>query len=219
MIKADLHVHTKEDDFDTGLKYGWKEVIDRAAVQEYNALAITWHDNTKDSKEISDYAKQKEIVLIPACEKTIEGKHVLLYNFTKAQLARITNFEELRREKKQNNLIIAPHPYFPFGKALKEKLIKNIDVFDAIEYSQCYTSTLNFNKKAVKTAIKYGKPLVANSDCHTLWYLDSINYTIINAPKNIEKIINAIKKGKTRIETKPLTHKQLAKFLWWVLRM
>ena len=115
-LKSDLHLHVKGDPRDN-VKHTAQQLIDRAAKQGYEVLAITCHDHVFYNKEIINYAKSKNILLIPGAEKTLHGKHILLYNITNADLQKIKSFQDIRRLKKQKPqaLVIAPHPYFFTG--------------------------------------------------------------------------------------------------------
>src|SRR5947208_8232720 len=113
MLKADLHVHTADDPSDH-ISYSTLDVINRAAELGYNALAITLHDAQLDPALLQAYAAARGIVLIPGIERTIEGRHVLLLNFSRATEA-VHTFADLARLKRAEpaGLVIAPHPYFP----------------------------------------------------------------------------------------------------------
>ena len=130
-------------------------------------------------EEIADYARKKGILLISGIEYNIDGKHVVVIN-TKEQ--GLKTFDELRELKKKENIfVIAPHPYYPKRTSLMWKLKKNIDVFDAIEYSHLYIKGFNrFNNIAKKVAKEHNLPLIGNSDCHRLSQLDH-TYTLIDS--------------------------------------
>ena len=89
---------------------------------------------------------------------------------------------------------------------------KNIDLFDGIENSFCYTSTINFNKKAIQIAKKYKKPLIATADCHILSYLN-IGYVKVDAKKDIKSIFKALKKGNFKNYTKTTSYFKIARML------
>ena len=200
-----MHLHSSEDDFERPVVHTWRDLIDRAAAQNYGVLAFTWHNHVKDSKEMFSYAKKRGILLVPACELTIEGCHTLLYGFSRKQIAKIRSFADLRREKKQDNLVVAPHPFFPISNALRGKLAENVDLFDAVEFTQTYSRLFNFNRAAVRFAKRFSKPLVGNSDCHNLRYLQSRTYTLVDSPKTVAGVIRAVKAGKVRLVTRPLS--------------
>ena len=204
MLKAQLHIHSKEDKKDH-LDYTAKDVIDKASKLGFNVISFTFHDALFYPKEIVKYAEEKGILLIPGIEKTIEGSHVLIIGLEK--LPNINKLSDLKKIK-DSALIIAPHPFYPRGYSLKEDCIKNIDLFDGIEHSFFYNDFLNFNKKAIKVAKKHNKSLLGTSDVHNLAYLDS-TYSLIDSKKNMEDVIKAIKENKLKIITKPISLKSM----------
>lgn len=204
MLKADLHIHTKEDPLHKGeISYSAKELIDHAAKLGYEILSITNHDKVTFSKKLASHAKKKGILLMPGIERTIKGKHVLIYNITQKQADKIKEFSDLKRLK--NKLVIAAHPYFVLPCSLGKRLKENIELFDAIEYSSFCTAIINFNKKAMKVAKKHGKPIIGNSDAHYLTQFGN-TYSLINAKKDKRSVIEAIKKGKIKLQTSPVSH-------------
>ena len=82
MLKIDLHTHCNEDPVDRWIKHSAKELIDHAASLNFNVISITCHNKVVYSKGLNEYAKEKDILLIPGAERDIEGRHVLLYNFS-----------------------------------------------------------------------------------------------------------------------------------------
>ena len=214
MLKADLHLHTKEDPEDFSIiKHSAKELIDLASEKDFDILAITLHNKVLYNKELLDYAKQRNILLIPGCEKTIENRHVLLYNFSQEEIERINSFEDLRKMKREHKLVIAPHPFYPHPSALQNRLYKNIDLFDAIEYSHFYTKKINFNHRAVQLAKRKNLPLVGNSDTHFLFQFNT-TYSFIDSKKDVDSIIKAIKKGNIQVQTEPLSYLTFARIVF-----
>lgn len=202
-LKCDLHLHTNEDPKDKFITHSPQELIDHASNLGFNVLAITLHEKNGYRKKLIDYAKTKDILLIPGCEANIEGKHVLLYNFSDEEIKKIKKIQDIKKFKKKNNLVIAPHSYYFTKSCLREKLDNNIEVFDAIEYCHFYHKFFSFNKKAVQMAKKYSKPLIGTSDCHRMWQMGH-TYTLINSKKTVKDIIQAIKQNKVQLKTKPL---------------
>jgi len=219
MLKADFHIHTREDRLDDWIKYNAKDLIKRAAKLGFDVLAITNHETFTYNEELVDYAKEKGILLISGIESSIEGGHVIILNSTK-DIEDIKTFEELR-EYKENNpdiFVMAPHLFYPVFKSLKEKFFKYHKLFDGVEYSQHYLSFFNlFNKKAIKAAKKYNKSLVGTSDSHKM-NLFNRTYSLIDAKKNIDSVIDTLKENKIKIKTRPLSIISFLKmsltFLW-----
>ena len=194
-LKVDFHIHTKEDPIDQ-ISYSAYELIDNAFSKGYDALAITNHERLTYSTKLKSYAAERGIVLIPGVEATIGGKHVLLVNMP-FDNGRFNSFDQIFKQKATNNLVIAPHPYFPGSICLNGQLESNPHLFDAIEYCHFYNHKINFNKKAVRFAQKYRLPVVGNSDAHVLNQL-GLAYSLVEAEKEAEAIIQAIKAGRVK---------------------
>lgn len=209
LIKCQLHTHVNGDPVDN-ISHSAAELIDRAALFNYHVLAITCHRKIVFNKDLFDYAKNKNILLIPGIEFEIQQKHILGINVNE-EIYKVDSFEKLREYRKTHPdcLIIAAHPFFP-GPSLGKKLIDNIDCFDAIEYSWAYTKLINFNKKAERIAKKYNKPLIATADCHLLEYLN-IAYFQIHAAQDKNSVIEAIKNGKLKNYSNPTTMLRIAR--------
>lgn len=202
-LKVDLHAHTAEDPYEH-INYTAFQLIDKAGQEGFDALAITNHNTVTYNKELLRHAKKRGIILIPGMEATFSNKHVLIINpyFKKNPPKR--SLKDLGKIKNDNNLIIAPHPFYPTSKSLKSNLFPHLAYFDAIEFSFFYNHFINRNKRAVLVADQYKMPLIGTSDCHNIWQLGT-TYTLVEAEKEPLSIIEAIKKGKTEICTTPLS--------------
>ena len=201
-LKVELHTHTDADPIDT-IPHTTEELIERAALLGYHALAITLHDKQLNVAPFTDYASRRNIVLIPGIERTIAGRHVLLLNFS-ARAESIDTFEQLAVLKtEERGLVIAPHPFFPLGKCVGGFLDAFPDVFDAIEVNAMYANGFNFNKRAIRWAGRRGKPLVGNCDVHLLAQLGS-TYSLVEADADPDSICEAIRAGRVEVYTQPL---------------
>ena len=194
-LKVDLHIHTKEDKEDR-ISYSAYQLIDEAALRDFDALAITNHDTLTYSHELKSYAAARGIVLIPGVEATIRGKHILLVNMP-FKNGSYNSFEDVFRQKAANNLVIAPHPYFPGPDSLDGQLEAAPHLFDAVEYCHLRTDRIDFNRQAVRFAEKYGLPVVGNSDAHVLDQF-GLAYSLVEAEKTPDAIIEAIKAGQVK---------------------
>ena len=202
-LKVELHTHTADDPLDR-VPHTATELIDRAAVLGYGAIAITLHQRQLGLDHLKPYAKHRGIVLIPGVERSIQGRHVLLLNFTGAA-EDVNTFEDLARLKQsERGLVVAPHPYFPATNCLFRYLDRFPDLFDAVEYNAMYTSTLNFNRRAQAWALKHGKPVVGNCDVHRLSQLGT-TYSLVEAEPGAVAICEAITQGCVELRTQPLT--------------
>ncbi len=200
-LKVDLHIHTKEDPEDR-VSYSARELIDQARQRGFDAIAITNHNTITHSPALESYAADRDIVLLPGVEATIRTKHVLLINMD-FESGRFSSFEQLLEQKAEDNLVIAPHPCFPSPTCLNGQVQATPHVFDAIEYSHFYHTWINFNRPAVRLARKYGLPVVGTSDAHLPDQFGRA-YSLVEAEKDRDGIIQAIKADRVRPVTQPL---------------
>jgi len=209
MLKADLHIHTADDPADR-ISYSTFDVIDRAAELGYGVLAITLHDQQLDPSPYYTYAITRGIVLIPGIERTVEGRHVLLLNFSRGTES-VQTFHDLARLKhaQPEGLVIAPHPYFPSRTALNGDLQRHAHLFDAVEYNAMFTPVVNFNVFAEQWATRHRKPLVGNGDVHRLEMLGT-TYSLIDAAPDATSICGAVKAGRVTVIATPHTLPQAA---------
>ena len=203
MLKADLHIHTADDPADP-IPYSTFELIDRAAQLGFDALAITLHDRQLETAPFCDYAASRGIVLIPGIERSIQGRHVLLLNYSRAAelVNSLEDLAELRKAEK--GLVIAPHPFFPAGSALRGWMHTHHELFDAVEWNAMFTPRINFNIAAKRWAQRHGKPIVGNGDVHRLEMLGT-TYSLIDAERTPDAICTAIAEGRVRLVARPLT--------------
>ena len=203
MLKVELHTHTADDPVDD-IPHSTRQLIDRAAALGYQALAVTLHDRQLDIRPLASYAAERGITLIPGIERTIEGKHVLLLNFSRAT-EDVATFDDLARLKtREAGLVVAPHPYYPIGTSLGEMLDRHAHLFDAVEWNAMFTSSLNFNRKAERWARARDKPMVGNGDVHRLRQLGT-TFSLVDAAPNAGAICAAVKAGRVRVEAQPLS--------------
>ena len=211
MLKVELHTHTGDDPIDT-IPHSTLDLIDRAAALGYHALAITLHEKQLDLRRFRAYAAERGIVLIPGVERTIEGSHVLLLNFSHGA-DELRTFEDLARLKaRQRGLVIAPHPFFPHSSCLGRDLGRHADLFDAVERNAMYTRLVDFNRPAVRWAARHGKPVVGNCDVHRLLQLGS-TYSLVDAAPDPDAICEAVAAGRVQVKSRPLTSVDAARII------
>lgn len=203
VLKLELHSHTDEDPQDL-IPHTATDLIDRAADLGYHALAITLHDRQVPLAGVAGYARERGITLVPGIERTIQGKHVLLLNFSRASES-VRSFDDLARLKRREpGLVVAPHPFFPLGSCLRGWMNVRPDLFDAVEYNGMFTRVLNFNVEAERWARAHGKPIVGNGDVHRLDQLGT-TWTWVDAEADADAICEAIRAGRARFEAHPHT--------------
>jgi predicted metal-dependent phosphoesterase TrpH len=206
-LKVDLHTHTA-DDPEERIGHTGRELIDRAHQLGFDAISITNHNAVSTNGYLGDYARERGIVMIPGAELKIGGKHVLAVN-AREEILEARTFDDLRRLRTPECMIIAPHPYFPGSSSLLWKMRRHIDMFDAIEFSWFYHTHVNFNVFAARAAVSHGLPLVSTSDCHRLDRFGQI-YSLVQAEKDTESIVEAVRAGRVEIVASPLKFLELS---------
>ena len=202
-LKVDFHTHTSDDPQDC-INFSNEQLLDRAADEGFDAVAITNHDVVTFSPELQKYAAERGILLIPGVELTLSDKHVLIINPDLETDLGIRSLGDLAGIRSGGNLIIAPHPFYPGFKCLRSRLEEYISSFDAVEFSFFYNHLINRNKRAVRVAEAHGKPIVGTSDCHNIWQV-GYTYSLVEAEKDILSIVAAVKAGKTELATASLS--------------
>ena len=203
MLKVELHAHTADDPVDN-ISHSSRDLIDRAAALGYDALAITLHDRQLDPAALAPYAADRGIVLIPGIERTIDGRHVLLLNFSRAA-EQVESFDDVRRLKaREGGLVVAPHPFFPSRSCLRGLMNRHADLFDAVERNAMFTRGLDFNARGERWALAHGKPIVGNCDVHRLYQLGTC-YSLVDAPPAAGAICDAIRNGRVTVHAEPLS--------------
>ena len=214
-LKTDLHLHTAEDPLDR-VRYTAKELISKAAKEKFDVISITNHHQMTFNQDLSSYAQEKGILLIPGVEMTIQRRHVLVLNPPPHKVC--SDFLSLSKLRRPETLIVAPHPYFPGSYSLNGHLLKHLNLFDALEYCHFYSSMINFNQRALEVCQSHGFPLLGNSDAHFLSQMGT-TYSLIYAEKNLESIFAAIRGNRVEVVTRPLKHLEMGSIANRFLRM
>lgn len=218
-LKVDLHLHTAHDlaEIVAGRQklIPPYDLIDMAVEQGYDAIAITHHGVQYFNDDLVNYAREKGLLLIPGVETFIERKHVLLINFSTRK--HILSYDDLRKYKDDEMLVIAPHPYYLVSECVGNDLVRHKDCFDAVEYCHYYYKFINFNKKALRTAKKLNLPVIGNSDAHRTFQFGKTYSYVYAEEKSIPSIIKAIKAGKVEYVSRSLTLGEFIRETFWIL--
>ncbi|MGI8889477.1 MAG: PHP-associated domain-containing protein [Chthoniobacterales bacterium] len=218
-MKLDLHIHTLDDPKDR-LDYSAHELLERARDLGFSALAITLHDKVFDRPEVFADARAMGILLIPAAEMRLEGADVVLLNVQPNDIAKVrtfTDLRELRASLGETMFSFAPHPFFYLGASIGDRLLEEIDCFDAIEICHFHKGLFDLNRRARRTAATHGKPLVATSDAHSLHAFGG-HYTSIPRPREltVESILRALREGPIRLTSPSSSWRDLFNVFYFV---
>ena len=218
-IKLDLHIHTHDDPLDA-LDYSAMQLLERAKALGFAALAITLHDAVFDRAEVFARAAEMGILLIPAAERRILGGDVILLNVNAEEAAAVRSFEDLRRLRARRGdsiYTIVPHPFYVLGGSIGERMLQEMDCFDAIELCHFHKGIFNPNRRAARVAAQFDKPLIATSDAHRLSAFGS-HYTSIPRPREltVDAIFAALRSGPLRLTSPPASIKDLVSAFYFI---
>jgi predicted metal-dependent phosphoesterase TrpH len=218
-IKLDLHIHTLDDPKDT-IDYSAHQLLERARALGFRVLAITLHNTVFDRVEVFADAAQMGILLVPAAELRLQGADVVMLNVTPDEIARIHDFDDLRKlraERGASLFTFAPHPFYVLGASIGSRLIEEIDCFDGIEWCHFYKGWFNPNRRAAKVAAKYGKRLIATSDAHRL-HAFGAHFTSIPRPAalTVENVFAALRQGPLHLTSPPSSLAEIASAVYFV---
>jgi predicted metal-dependent phosphoesterase TrpH len=213
MLRGDLHHHINTDPHDCSfVSHSAGELIDHAAAIGLNVLAITCHESVPYDQDATRYAADRGILLLRGMEATVDGCHVLLLNFREFPPGVCTT-ADVAACKTPAAMVIAPHPFYPAGVAGGELLSTHQGLFDAIEFSGLYTPlTRQFNRRALEHARAARLPVVGNSDTHFLWQMGR-TYTLIDAAPEPAAVLEAIRRGRVELVTRPLSWVHATRFV------
>ena len=217
-IKIDLHIHTLDDPKDV-LDYSAHQLLERAKRLGFRVLAITLHDAVFDRAEVFADAAAMGILLIPAAEVRLQGADIILLNVDADEIAALKDFDDLRALRAHRGSSIfafAPHPFFVLGGSIGERLLDEIDCFDAIELCHFHKWPFNLNRRAARVAAQFDKPLIATSDAHQL-HAFGRHYTSIPRPRELtpDNIFAALRNGPRQVVSPPASIVDLASMIYF----
>ncbi|MFH1650093.1 MAG: PHP-associated domain-containing protein [Candidatus Woesearchaeota archaeon] len=208
MLHADLHHHSKEDPCHGHhgklAQYSARQLVDRAKQLKLDVISLTLHGKVHFPLDLVQYAKAKGITMIPGVELWPAGPHVLVYGITDEERKKIKTLDDLE-EIKNNAVICAAHPFYPFGTSIGAGINDYEKMFHAVEYNHFRTWFYNIpNEKAKRWALLHKKTLIGNSDTHDLAEM-GYTWTELEAQPTKEGILEALRKPKrAKVVSKPM---------------
>ena len=198
-MRIDLHIHTS---FSRDSDITPEELIEKALDENIQCLGICDHKTIKGALLMQRLAFSKPILIIPGIEIETKVGDVLALGVKKEIPDGLTFEKTVYEIKKQDGFIIIPHP---FGKPLPFRGSLHHPEINAIEGINGAALEI-LNQKVIKISPKLNKPLIANSDAHSIDEFGKIFFEIPNGASNQNDVFKAIKKNKIIIpkEISPL---------------
>ena len=195
--KYDLHTHTS---FSPCGSMKPDELIAQALSVSLHGIAITDHntmDGVMQALEMQeDGTAPQTLEIIPGEEITTDRGEIIGL-FLKEAIEPGAFEDTIAAIKKQNGLVIVPHPFDPIRKAVKP-LDQEAILFDAIEVLNGRAAYAAINKQARTYAQRNNRAMVCGSDAHYPFEVGMVTFTI---PEEIDSKI-AISSGNGVIDAK-----------------
>ncbi|MCW2964916.1 MAG: hypothetical protein JWO17_2168 [Actinomycetia bacterium] len=166
-IIADLHMHTS---WSHDCSIDAAELVDHAEAEGLGAIAVTDHNVFGGALETVDYARSRDLIVIPGEEVKTDNQGEVIGLFLEREIPRGLSFgDTIAAIREQGGLVYVPHPFdrlhaIPDPRTLHRHLA-DIDVLEV------YNARLLFeahNDEALRFARKYNLTMGAGSDAHVL---------------------------------------------------
>ncbi len=223
-MKADLHIHTSYS-FD-GISSP-REAVDSALKKGLDCICITDHGRIEGALEAIEYAKGKNILVIPGIEVLTESGDILGINIKERIPEGLSLKETVREIKRQKGLAVVAHPFdWPVENFLGSR--KDIKRVKAVEVFNSSAISFKANREALEFAEKNNLFITAGSDAHRAEYIGRGYLETFEDFSTAEELIEKIKKRKVKAKGKPLNLFQILKnasrfklkraFHYWTLK-
>ena len=166
-IVADLHMHTSWS-HDCSIDPG--ELVDHAEAEGLGAIAVTDHNVFGGALEAADYARGRELIVIPGEEVKTDTQGEVIGLFLEREIPRGLPFADaVAAIREQGGLVYVPHPFdrlhaIPDPRTLHRHLA-DIDVLEVYNARLLFEA---YNDEALRFARKYNLTMGAGSDAHVL---------------------------------------------------
>lgn len=192
MLSADLHIHTAcSKDGESSVQV----VIQAAERIGMDVIAITDHD-TMEGYRIAQKIKT-DLLIIPGIEISTSEGHLIALGVLTPPASGESVLDTINIVREAGGITILPHPYHRYRHGAALKCPEAFREADAIEVYNSRYIFAHANQHAFRRAHKLGKPTVAGSDAHHARFV-GYGRTLIDAEKDIDSVLQAIKDGKTK---------------------
>jgi predicted metal-dependent phosphoesterase TrpH/glycosyltransferase involved in cell wall biosynthesis len=166
-IVADLHMHTS---WSHDCSIDAAELVDHAEAEGIGVIAVTDHNVFGGALEAADYARGRDLIVIPGEEVKTDDQGEVIGLFLEREIPRGMSFADtVAAIREQGGLVYLPHPFdrlhaIPDPRTLHRNLA-DIDVFEVYNARLLFEA---FNDEALRFARKYNLTMGAGSDAHVL---------------------------------------------------
>jgi predicted metal-dependent phosphoesterase TrpH/glycosyltransferase involved in cell wall biosynthesis len=166
-IIADLHMHTS---WSHDCSIDAAELVDHAEAEGLGAIAVTDHNVFGGALETVDYARGRDLIVIPGEEVKTDNQGEVIGLFLEREIPRGLSFgDTIAAIREQGGLVYLPHPFdrlhaIPDPRTVHRHLA-DIDVLEVYNARLLFEA---YNDEALRFARKYNLTMGAGSDAHVL---------------------------------------------------
>ena len=191
-LRIDLHVHTR---YSRDSVNGFDDINGHCRELKLDGYAVCDHDSIEGLGKV----ESSGLVVIPGLEVSAKGAHILCLDPVEVVPSGLSMVETVERVHVQGAIAVLAHPY-----AIPRSFVRFSEVersgFDAIEVANSAQLPFGFVEARNRgLAEKLGLPQTGGSDSHIPETFGR-SYTVVEADsREPDDIIEAIKKGRTRV--------------------
>ena len=185
MLKMDSHIHSEYSP-DSNSKID--DILKVAKSKNIDVIAISDHNTVDGTSEVLKKTRNTDILAIPSIEISSTQGHIL-------------------------GLAIIPHPFCFYRHGLLHKSDYKDLKIDAIETKNARFILGYCNNKAKNLSKKENLPELGASDAHYYKFVGDC-FSMVDAEKDIDSIMKAIKKSKIKAHGKGTSNILLSKYLF-----
>ena len=209
-LRIDLHVHTR---YSRDSVSGFDDINERCRDLKLDGYAVCDHDSIEGLGRVESGG----LVVIPGLEVSVKGAHVLCFDPVEVVPSGLSIVETVERVHAQGATAVLAHPY-----AIPRSFVRYREVegsgLDAIEVANSAQSPFGFVTACNRgLAEKLRLPQTGGSDSHIPETFGR-SYTVVEADsREPDDIIEAIKKGRTRVVGAGISFGERLLTIWRVL--
>ena len=203
MLSCDLHIHsTYSQDGESDIS----SILKAAVACNLDVIAITDHNEISGAHEAvrCSHMLAPDLLIIPGVEVSTREGHIIALGVTEDIEMGLSVRETVKIIREMGGIAIAPHPFHRFrhgvGRRDKRALL-DVDAIEVFNSRYIVGHTGSHNKRAYRFANLHNISKVAGSDAHHARYV-GYGTTWVDAERNIQSVLDAIRCGKTRIDGK-----------------
>ena len=210
MLRMDSHIHSQYSP-DSNSKID--DIIKVAKARNIDVIAISDHNTVDGTGEVLKKTGDTDILAIPSIEISSTLGHILGFGCEQTVPRDLSPQDTIDRIHDLGGLAIIPHPYCFYRHGLLHKSDYRDLKIDAIETKNARFIVGYCNSKAKNLSKKENIPALGASDAHYYKFVGDC-YSLVDAEKDIDSILKAIKKNKTKACGKGTSNILLSKYLF-----